>query len=119
MNCPNCGKSMTNLSNWSYGIGSWDMDYPDVYHEEYRYNNCKIIFINGEWKIPDTLRASDQQIKAAETISYYLHIPIPDPPLKTSLWKFIHDHMEESKLAKEQQFEDWCEENADWLPEYF
>lgn len=119
MNCPNCGTEMKDESSWSYGIGSWDMDYPDVYHEVFRCRLCRINKINGNWEIPDHLTASPKQIKCAEVISRNLGIDAPEVPLKTILWKFIHDHMEDSKRARDQAFSDWCEENSDWLPEYF
>ena len=125
MKCPNCNKEMKDNSYSYYGLGSWDMDYPDCYHEEYVCRACKISYINGEWQIPDSLIATEKQIKAAEFISNILGFEIP-PHTKKMLWQFIHDNLQEAIKAREelikrneQSFDDWCWDNAHWLPEYF
>lgn len=121
--CPKCGRLMTDLSYWDYGIGSWDMDYPDVYHENHVCHHCNIKKVNGEWKVPQSMRASDKQIKCAEVISNVLGISAPECPLKTLLWKFINDNryrsLLEAKRQQDRRLEDWCEDNQDWLPEYY
>lgn len=125
MNCPNCDKEMKDKSYWYYSFGSWDMDYPDQLHEEYWCPNCRIKFLNGEWTIPDSMIATDKQINAAKIIERNTGISMP-PPLKKLMCKYIGDNMElskkryeEYKKEREQLFEEWCEENSYWLPEYF
>ena len=118
MICPNCNKEMKDKSYWYYGIGSWDADYPDCYHEEHTCKTCKISYINGEWHIPSELVATDKQIKAAEFINSVLKNELP-APTKRNLWKYIHDNLETAKEVRENNFEEWCYENSDWLPEYF
>lgn len=125
MNCPNCDKEMKDKSFWYFGLGSWDMDYPDQLHEEYWCPNCRIKFLNGEWAIPDSMIATDKQINAAKIIECNTGISMP-PPLKKLMCKYIGDNMElskkryeEYKKEREHSFEEWCEENSDWLPEYF
>ena len=125
MDCPNCGKIMKDKSYWYYGIGSWDMDYPDVLHEEYWCSSCRIRFVNGEWTIPKSIIATDKQLNAAAIIECNTGIDMP-PPIKKLIWKYIKDNMEyskqryeEYKKGRERLFEEWCEEKSDWLPEYF
>ena len=119
MNCPNCEKEMKDKSYWHYGIGSWDMDYPDVLHEEYWCSDCRIKYVNGEWNIPKKFeRATDKQVKCVKFINRELgtgYVPL----LKTKTWKFINDNLDDAKQSRDSNFEYWCEENAHWLPEYF
>ena len=128
MRCPNCDKEMKDKSYAYYGMGSWDMDYPDGYHEEHRCSRCKIRFVKDaqeEWTIPDSIRATDKQLNAALLIERNTGIDMP-PPIKKLMCKYIGDNIElskrryeEYKQAKEQLFVEWCEDNSDWLPEYF
>ena len=125
MDCPECGKEMKYKGYSYYGIGSWDMDYPDCYHEEYRCSCCKITFVNGRWNVPKKFIATEKQINAAKIISNVLGVDMP-PPTKRKLWEFINQNMEkskkrqqENKIARENDFSEWCEENSHWLPEYF
>lgn len=125
MNCPNCNNPMQDKSYWYYGFGSWDMDYPDQLYEEYWCPYCRLRFLNGEWIIPETIIATDKQIKAGKIIEYNTGIEMP-PPIKKLLSKYIGDNMELSKQnyekykkQRQQLFEEWCEENSDWLPEYY
>lgn len=118
MTCPNCNRFMKDKSYWYYGFGDWDMDYPTELHEEYVCQHCKIKYVNGKWIIPDRFIATEKQQKTMLFINSVLHIEIP-PPTKIKAWSYISKYFDEAKLAKEQQFEQWCEENAYWLPEYF
>lgn len=123
MDCPNCEKIMIDKSYWYYGIGSWDMDYPDVLHEEYYCRCCRIKYVNGEWFIPDEIgRATYKQIRCANFICRELGISF-EPIIKTKTWEFINTYLDAAKQNNKQRryanFRDWCEDNMDWLPEYF
>ena len=116
MKCPNCKQEMKDKSycDWS----SWDMDYPDCLHEEHFCTTCKISFLNGEWNIPKNLIATEKQIKTASFISDVLRCDVP-VHTKKLLWKFINENLQTAIEVKERDFENWCWDNADWLPEYF
>jgi hypothetical protein len=119
MKCPNCSKEMENKSYWYYGLGDWDMDYPATYHEEHLCADCDIKYVNGKWDIPNKFeRATDKQIKCVRFICKELGINY-EPLLKRKTWKFIHKYLEAAKISKRTSVECWCEENSDWLPEYF
>ena len=123
MNCPNCNKEMKDNSYWYYGLGSWDMDYPDVLHEEYCCPDCRIKYINGEWAIPKKFaRATYKQVKCANFICRELGLRF-EPILKAKTWKFINTYLDAAKLSnrlrRDNNFRDWCEDNMEWLPEYF
>ena len=125
MNCPNCNNPMQDKSHWYYGFGSWDVDYPDQLCEEYWCPYCRIKFLDGEWTIPKAIIATDKQIRVGNIIEHNTGIEMP-PPIKKLMNKYIGDNMELSKrnyeIYKKQQqqlFEEWCEENSDWLPEYY
>lgn len=125
MKCPHCNKEMKDKSYAYYGIGSWDMDYPDCYHEEFVCKTCKISYINEKWHIPDNLIATEKQIKTAIFIHNVLGCSIP-AHTKKCLWKYINTNLQNAiqasktlKQQREQAFEEWCEDNSDWLPEYF
>ena len=122
MNCPNCNKEMKDRSYWYYGLGSWDSDYPDCFHEEYVCKNCKISYINDEWKIPPSLAATEKQIKTAKFIRNVIGGETP-APLKKSLWKYIHDNLQRAidlnKHIRDCNAEMFFEDNYQWLPEYF
>lgn len=125
MICPNCNKEMKDKSYWHYSIGGWDLDYPDILHEEYWCGNCCIKFINDSWIIPKSIRATDKQIECGKLIERNTGINMP-PPIKKLLSKYIGDYLElskqcaeEYKKEREQLFSEWCEDNSDWLPEYF
>lgn len=118
MECPNCKQEMKDKSYWYYGLGSWDMDYPDCLHEEHFCKTCKISYLNGEWNIPKNIIATEKQIKTASFISNVLQCEMPIHTKKL-LWKFINENLQTAIKVKEQNFEDWCWDNANWLPEYF
>lgn len=125
MKCPNCEKEMKDKSYWYYGFGSWDMDYPDQLHEEYWCPHCRIKFVNDEWTIPDSMIATEKQLNTGKIIERNTGISMP-PPLKKLMCKYIGDNIElskkryeEYKKGREQAFSEWCEENSDWLPEYY
>jgi len=125
MKCPNCNKEMRDNSYEYYSIGGWDLDYPDLLHEEYWCQDCLIRFTNGKWEMPQYLIATEKQLKAGIIINRNTGIKMP-PPLKKLMWQYIQDNMELSKRKSEeyknqrkQAFVEWCEENSDWLPEYF
>lgn len=123
MNCPNCNKEMKDKSYWHYGLGSWDMDYPDVLYEEYWCSDCRIKYINGEWIIPKKFeKATYKQVKCANFICNELGLRF-EPILKAKTWKFINTYLDAAKLSnklrRDNNFRDWCEDNLEWLPEYF
>ena len=119
MVCPNCNKEMEDKTYWYYGISDWDMDYPATAHDEYWCPDCRIKYINGEWFVPKGIeRATYKQIKCVEFINRELRTNYK-PLLKNKTWKFIHDNLEDAKQSRAANFECWCEDNADWLPEYF
>lgn len=125
MECPNCKQEMKDKSYWYYSLGSWDMSYPDFLHEEYCCSNCDIKWVNGEWTIPESMIATEKQLNAGQIIEHNTGICMP-PPLKKLMCKYISDNMElskkryeEYKKIRERSFCEWCEENSDWLPEYF
>ena len=125
MKCPNCDKEMKDKSYWYYSLGGWDLDYPDELHEEYLCSSCRIKFVNGEWIIPKSMIATEKQINASKIIERNTGIEMP-PPIKKLMWEYIGNNIElskkkyeEYKKMREQSFEEWCEDNSDWLPEYF
>lgn len=119
MNCPQCNKEMKDKSYWYYGIGDWDMDYPATLHEEHICYNCGIKHVNGEWIVPKKYdRATDKQIKCVNFINRQLGSNF-EPILKSSTWRFIKENLDKAQTIWDNTFSDWCEENSDWLPEYF
>lgn len=125
MFCPNCDKEMKDKSYWYFGLGSWDMDYPDMLHEEYWCPSCHIKYVNGKWTIPKSMAATEKQLNAGTIIERNTGITMP-PPIKKLMCKYIGDNMElskqrykEYKKMRENSFSEWCEENSDWLPEYY
>ena len=125
MKCPNCSKEMKDKSYVYYGMADWDMDYPATLHEEYWCSDCRIKFINDDWVIPESMIATEKQMNAGRIIESNTGIIMP-PPTKKLMWKYIQDNMElskkmyeENKIRNESDFDDWCLENSDWLPEYF
>ncbi len=128
MNCPNCDKEMKDKSyeaNVFFGFGDEPDYYPTRLIEEYHCKYCKIRYQDGDWFIPENFRATEKQLNAGKIIEYNTGIDMP-PPTKRLMWKYIQDNIElskqryeESKKAREQSFSEWCEENSDWLPEYF
>ena len=122
MICPNCGKAMTDKSH-SVTLTFWTGDEPDYYPtewvEEYYCKECKIKFDDGKWIVPKKYpRATEKQIKCAMFINRQLGTSF-DPVLKTSTWRFIKDNIARAKAMFNNSFSEWCEENSDWLPEYF
>ena len=128
MKCPNCNREMRDktYSYYSFGnLGNWDMDYPDEYYEKHWCPTCCIEYINGEWNIPDSIIATDKQLKAGMIIEHNTGIKMP-PPIKKLMCEYIGENMElskrryeEYKKEREQLFEEWCWDNSDWLPEYY
>lgn len=117
--CPNCDKEMKDESFWYCSISDWDMDYPGTFHEEYRCPACCIKYTNREWIIPEKFeRATDKQIRCVKFINRELGTRY-EPLLKNKTWKFIHDNLDDARQSRDVNFTLWCEENADWLPEYF
>lgn len=127
MNCPNCEKKMKNKSYSVevFGFGD-EPDYiPTNWIEEYHCKYCKIKYHDGEWTIPKSIIATEKQLNAGRIIEGNTGIKMP-PPTKKLMWKYIQDNMElskqmyeENKKAREQSFSEWCEDNSDWLPEYY
>lgn len=119
MNCPNCNFPMRDKSYWYYGIGDWDMDYPSTLHEEYCCNSCHIKYVDGEWIIPKKYeRATEKQVKCAYFICRELGLHY-EPLFKRKTWEFINKYLDAAKESSNTNFECWCEDNSDWLPEYY
>lgn len=119
MNCPNCNKEMKDKSYWYYGLGDWDMDYPASFYEEHLCVDCGIKHINDEWFIPDKYeRATEKQIRCANFICGELGLDYK-PLFKRKTWEFINKYLNEAKRSWNSKFECWCEDNSDWLLEYF
>ena len=72
---------MKDKSYWYYGLGSWDMDYPDELHEEYWCLSCRIKYIDGKWVIPPSIIATEKQMNAGKIIQRNTGITMP-PPIK-------------------------------------
>lgn len=122
MICPNCNKEMQDKSH-SVEITFFTGDEPDYYPtewiEEYYCQDCKIKYEKGNWKVPNKYpRATDKQIKCVAFINRQLGTDY-EAVLKTSTWKFINDHIAKAKEIRDNDFSEWCEDNAHWLPEYF
>ena len=82
-----------------------------------------LVAINVLWFIPDEIeRATYKQIRCANFICRELGINF-EPILKTKTWEFINTYLDVAKQNNKQRrdnnFRDWCEDNLDWLPEYF
>lgn len=122
MHCPNCNKEMTDKSHsvlLTFFTGDEPDYYPTEWIEEYYCKECKIKFYNDEWTVPKKYpRATEKQIKCAKFINRQLGTDF-HPVLKTSTWKFINEHIADAKEVYDNSFSEWCEENYDWLPEYF
>lgn len=127
MKCPNCGKDMKDKSHAEtifFCTGDEPDYYPTEWIEEYWCRDCKIKYTkheyqNDEWKIPKKYeRATDKQIKCAQFINRSLGTDFI-PVLKHSTWQFIKKNLTAAKEVAQQRFCNWCEDNADWLPEYF
>ena len=62
--------------------------------------------------------ATDKQIKCASFICRELGMNY-EPLLKRRTWEFINKYLDDAKQSWETSFECWCEDNSDWLPEYY
>lgn len=122
MICPNCEKEMTDKSHsvlLTFLTGDEPDYYPTEWVEEYYCKECKIKFYKDEWTVPKKYpRATAKQIKCVNFINRQLGTSF-DPVLKTSTWKFIRDNIDNAKEVYDNLFTEWCEDNSDWLPEYF
>ena len=79
--------------------------------------------LNGEWIIPKKFaRTTYKQVKCVNFICNELGLRF-EPILKSKTWKFINTYFDAAKLHNKQRrdnnFRDWCEDNLEWLPEYF
>ena len=119
MNCPNCNKEMKDKSYWYYGISDWDMDYPATLHKEYCCLDCGIEFVGSSWIIPPKYElATDKQKNCVKFINRELGMNF-NPLLKRNSWEFINSYLDDARQSRDTKFECWCEDNSDWLPEYF
>lgn len=122
MKCPNCNKEMKDKSyavEITFITGDEPDYYPTEWIEEYNCKDCGIKYHKGDWVVPKKYpRATDKQIKCALFINRQLGTTFV-PVLKTSTWKFIKDNIEQAIEVRNHSFSEWCEENSDWLPEYF
>lgn len=122
MKCPNCNKDMMDKS-YEVKITFFTGDEPDYYPtewiEKFHCKGCGITFNKGEWVIPKKYPlATNKQIKCAMFINKQLGTDFK-PVLKTQTWRFIKENLSTAKEVYDNSFSQWCEENADWLPEYF
>lgn len=122
MTCPNCNQKMRDKSHAveiTFLTGDDPDYYPTEWIEEYYCKECNIRYYKDNWIIPKKYqRATDKQIKCALFINRQLGTNF-DPVLKRSTWKFINENIEHAKEVHDYSFSEWCEENSDWLPEYF
>ena len=99
MKCPNCGKEMVDKSYSKleefYHWEDEEFYYKKNYYKKFVCDDCKISIVNDEWKIPDNLQATEKQVKTCNFIYQMLNIEVP-PPVKTAMWQFIHDYIEEA-----------------------
>lgn len=122
MKCPNCNKDMIDES---YGVeitfftGDEPDYYPTEWIEKYYCKDCGIKYHKGEWIVPGKYPpATNKQIKCVMFINRQLGTNF-DPVLKTQTWRFIKENLPSAKEVHDNLFSQWCEDNADWLPEYF
>ena len=122
MLCPNCNKEMKDKSHAveiTFLTGDELDYYPTEWVAEYHCKECGIKYHKGDWTIPKRYqRATNKQIKCALFINRQLGTNF-DPVLKRSTWKFINENIARAKEIRDYKFSEWCEENSDWLPEYF
>ena len=97
--CPNCGKQMIDKSYSKLEpFYHWEDEctyYAKNYYEKFVCKDCEISLIDDEWKIPDSLQATEKQVKTCNFIYQMLNIESP-PPVKKAMWQFIHDYIEEA-----------------------
>ena len=133
MKCPYCRCDMQDKSEWGYGLGDWDMDYPATLYNKFYCKACKIKYDTGSWKVPKTLaiEATDKQVNCIRIIAsntshdyeYESEVPreVSDYPLlKTPITAFIGKYIQESmsqgKLRKklyDEATDDWREWDTD------
>lgn len=122
MNCPNCDKLMEDKSRFveEFFCTGDDPDYyPTRWYEEHRCKACGIKYKDGEWFIPAKYqRPTDKQLRCVSFINRQLGTNY-EPALKKSAWRFIKDNLPAAQKIHENAFSQWCEENSDWLPEYY
>ncbi len=122
MKCPNCNQEMQNKSHYiemTFMTGDEPDYYPTKFVEKYYCRNCKIKYNDGNWIVPKTyIIATDKQIKCVDFINTQLGTDFV-PVLKHQTWIFIKDHLSKAQEVYNNRFSEWCEENFDWLPEYF
>ena len=59
-----------------------------------------------------------KQEVAIKVINNVLHLGLR-PVTKRQAWRYINEYMEKSKEQADRDFKGFCEDNADWLPEYY
>lgn len=122
MNCPNCDKEMKDKSHAveiTFLTGDDPDYYPTEWIEEYHCKDCKIKYDNGNWVILKAYPlATDKQIKCVNFINRQLGTCF-NPVLKHQTWKFIKENLSKAQEAYDNSFSEWCEDNSDWLPEYY
>lgn len=103
MLCPNCNFEMSDSSYMYYGLGSWDLDYPDMIHERYKCKVCKISYDSEKgWKVPPAIGLpTEKQINCVKVINQVLGTEFV-PVLKSQTAKFIKENMEKSKAISKQ-----------------
>lgn len=114
MKCINCQTEMKDKSYSYYGIGDWDMDYPDSYHEEYRCPNCKCKYTredhysDGKWDIPKTVeKPTEKQVKTILFIMSKLHISL-EAITKQQCIRDIGKYFDKAKeVANQSRYDDY------------
>ena len=101
MKCPNCNKEMKDESYWYYGLGSWDMDYPDQLHEEYCCSNCNIKLVNGEWTIPKSIIATEKQLNETKIHEKQLKQNLNDSKIELEMFYTVYENITEYEQIKE------------------
>ena len=99
MKCPNCGKEMIDKScsklEECYHWEDEEFYYKRNHYEKFVCSECKISIVNDKWNIPDNLQATEKQVKTCDFICRMLNVESP-LPVKTAMWQFIHNHIEEA-----------------------
>lgn len=122
MKCPNCNQEMNHTLRF-VELTFFTGDEPDYYPVEcfdvYQCNDCSIKCDGGKWTVPDGyILATNKQIKCVNFINRQLGTCF-EPVLKSSTWQFIKDNLQNAKEVYDNSFTEWCEDNSDWLPEYY
>lgn len=128
MNCPQCNKEMKYKCNQYSSFSSGDEpDYDLLFIiESYKCKDCKIVckidnsnpIPKIDWIVPDEYLPTERQLNTIEFINKYLGLE-EICPTKKSAWKFINQNLNQAVIQRNTNFANFCEDNQDWLIEYF